>query len=37
LKDECSCYDKKDVWLQQNPGLPGLFLPPIAKILKDDH
>jgi hypothetical protein len=36
-KDECSCYDEKDVQLQQNPGMPGLFLPLSANISKDDH
>jgi hypothetical protein len=37
LKEECSCSDAKYVWLQQNPGAPGLFLPPSAKISRDEH
>jgi hypothetical protein len=36
-KDKCSCYDEKDIPMQQNPGVPGLFLPPSAKLSKYDH
>jgi hypothetical protein len=35
FKDECSCDYEKDVRLQQNA--PGLFLPPSAKVSKDEN